>query len=333
MSCGECEACGANTRTGRRGRPPKFCPEHVPVPVRTPRPASAWGVFPCSGCGKPVRGRLNRLGKATCHECRRIEPRYGLVAELECWVCGREFVRRGKRVMREGLVQTACSQSCGATLANWRRRAAADIPGAERKKASVRARRAAKAMTWDGVPDEEILERDGWRCQVPDCLFRSRAIPRDATYPHPRSASVDHIVPLSVEPNDTAVNKRAAHLRCNVVRGNRMGDEQLPLFGTLREAPVMVMVGTKRVVERPPRPPKPKPPRAQCRSCGAAEYEHAPGCLHLLTDEQRRLLGLRMAAMRAEGVRWDVITPMFGYKSIGAAYNVMAHALSRASAA
>jgi hypothetical protein len=114
-------------------------------------------------------------------------------------------------------------------------------------------------MTWDGITDEEIIERDGWRCRMPSCSFRSRVIPRDARYGDPRYRTADHIVPLSLGGDDTAVNKRAAHSRCNTARSNRMDAEQLPLFGVLREAPTMVMAGTKPAQMR----------IEVCRECGA----------------------------------------------------------------
>jgi hypothetical protein len=122
-----------------------------------------------------------------------------------------------------------------------------------------RERRLRHAETWDGITDEEILDRDGWRCQIPGC--KRRPIRRDLRFPDPRSKSVDHIVPLkpadgSAGGDDTAVNKRAAHLGCNRARGNRMGAEQLPLFGSIREPPLVTMTAGERAVVRGPRQPR-----------------------------------------------------------------------------
>jgi hypothetical protein len=92
-----------------------------------------------------------------------------------------------------------------------------------RKRAYVRARRAARkghSKTYDGVLDNAIYERDEWRCRMPLCLHSSRDIdPTMETGPWRRS--IDHIWPLSRGGFDTAVNKRAAHLRCNTAAGNR----------------------------------------------------------------------------------------------------------------
>jgi len=73
---------------------------------------------------------------------------------------------------------------------------------------------------------QSIFERDGWCCGI--CRKR---IPRHARHPHPLSASLDHIIPLSKGGPHTRVNTRASHLRCNVRRNNRFTSEQLALFG------------------------------------------------------------------------------------------------------
>jgi hypothetical protein len=111
------------------------------------------------------------------------------------------------------------------------------------KVAQARRRRLHHAQTWDGITDEEILERDGWRCGI--CR---KVIGKKFKYPHPRSKSIDHIVPLSHGGDDTAVNKRAAHLGCNLARGDKMGDEQVALFGSVREPPLATMTAGERTV-------------------------------------------------------------------------------------
>ncbi|RUP04752.1 MAG: hypothetical protein EKK34_12630 [Mycobacterium sp.] len=64
--------------------------------------------------------------------------------------------------------------------------------------------------------NEEIFERDKWVCQlcfedVDPLLF----------YPHPESASLDHITPLSLGGTHTEDNVQLAHFRCNCSKGNR----------------------------------------------------------------------------------------------------------------
>lgn len=63
----------------------------------------------------------------------------------------------------------------------------------------------------------EVLERDGWRCQL--C---GEPIDRHATPRSPKSATVDHIVSvLDGGSWYNPANLRAAHLVCNSVRANR----------------------------------------------------------------------------------------------------------------
>lgn len=73
---------------------------------------------------------------------------------------------------------------------------------------------------------EEIFERDGWTCGV--CR---RPVDKALRWPHPMSASLDHIVPISQHGDHTRANCRLAHLRCNLSRGDRGGGEQLSLIG------------------------------------------------------------------------------------------------------
>lgn len=63
----------------------------------------------------------------------------------------------------------------------------------------------------------EVFERDGWVCGICD-----EAIERELSHPDPRSCSLDHIIPLSLGGEHSQANTRAAHLDCNVRRGNRM---------------------------------------------------------------------------------------------------------------
>lgn len=86
-----------------------------------------------------------------------------------------------------------------------------------------RARRV--GTTVEPVNVATIYERDRWRCGL--C---SKRIDQALSYPHPMSRSIDHIVPLSCGGTHTAGNLQAAHLRCNVAKGNRGGGEQLALL-------------------------------------------------------------------------------------------------------
>lgn len=62
-----------------------------------------------------------------------------------------------------------------------------------------------------------VYERDGWICGL--C-----GLPVDdyLTYPDPRSASLDHVTPLSLGGSHMLENVQLAHLGCNVQKGARV---------------------------------------------------------------------------------------------------------------
>lgn len=198
----------------------------------------------CSECGGPKRD----VKPGKCRACIPVRPK----AEPGiCKLCEEPYVPR--KAARPD--QSFCSRSCktawqmGARPPFERR----TVTGMALKVAQARTRRLRCAQTWDGITDEEILERDGWRCQIPGC--KRRPIRKDLKYPHPRSKSIDHIIPLAHGGDDTAVNKRAAHLGCNVARGDKMGEEQVALFGVIREPPLVTRTagGAKVLIPKPPK--------------------------------------------------------------------------------
>lgn len=170
----------------------------------------------CSECGKTIQVSNTSAApeRRRCRDCQRANPRPRFAAlvpqSLNCPTCGTSFTQR-----RAG--QKYCC------VEHRPPRPGTRTAG---RVAASRRRRLRVATTWDGVTDAEILERDRWMCGI--CRKR---IGKAFRYPHPRSASIDHVMPLSEGGDDTAANKRAAHLGCNIQRSNRGGNEQLALIG------------------------------------------------------------------------------------------------------
>jgi 5-methylcytosine-specific restriction endonuclease McrA len=82
-----------------------------------------------------------------------------------------------------------------------------------------------------GLPREHIdkvrvFERDKWRCGI--C---HRKVDKRLTYPHPRSASLDHIIPRSQGGPHLYINVQCSHLSCNLRKRTKSCGEQLLLFG------------------------------------------------------------------------------------------------------
>ena len=67
-----------------------------------------------------------------------------------------------------------------------------------------------------------IYKRDRWKCGI--CGLR---VNKKLKHPHPYSASLDHIVPLSKGGSHTPSNVQLAHLRCNLSKGSKTGFTKL----------------------------------------------------------------------------------------------------------
>lgn len=66
------------------------------------------------------------------------------------------------------------------------------------------------------IDPHDIHQRDKWTCGICE-----NPIDQDASWPHPKSASIDHIRPLSWGGTHTADNLQSAHLECNWIKGAR----------------------------------------------------------------------------------------------------------------
>lgn len=72
----------------------------------------------------------------------------------------------------------------------------------------------------------EIYERDGWKCRL--CY---RKVNPKLRWPHPKSASLDHILPIAKGGGHVRTNVHLAHLACNASKRDRGSGEQLMLIG------------------------------------------------------------------------------------------------------
>ncbi|MFI6737453.1 HNH endonuclease [Nonomuraea sp. NPDC050451] len=66
-----------------------------------------------------------------------------------------------------------------------------------------------------------VFNRDRWICGI--CQNK---INKFLEYPHPESASLDHIIPIARDGRHTLSNVQAAHLRCNLAKGARLNQDQ-----------------------------------------------------------------------------------------------------------
>lgn len=83
--------------------------------------------------------------------------------------------------------------------------------------ATIRRKQLLGSSSQEPYRRDDIFERDGWTCGICATL-----IDRQVKWPDCGSASIDHIVPLSLGGDDIPSNVQAAHLGCNLSKGNRI---------------------------------------------------------------------------------------------------------------
>jgi 5-methylcytosine-specific restriction endonuclease McrA len=127
---------------------------------------------------------------------------------LSCVGCGERFEARGSTTVRH----------CAGCREERKRAAwAAD---------NHRKRTRSKGLERDRILPREIFDRDGWRCHLCGRRVNSRL-----RAPHPGSATLDHITPVSKGGPHTRANVAIAHLSCNSAKRDRSVGEQLLLLG------------------------------------------------------------------------------------------------------
>lgn len=230
-----CESCGKMIRGIRCG----MCSKQAPC---------------AGGCGKMLWISRTSLapGEATCRECRRREPRpYGprpsspLIREaVELRSEGYSYNQIGlllgisrqsawERVKSAGKLDSdvrsrsaPCIDCQRLTIRKTNRgRLCEECAGARRRAMWQRKNLKRRAGGGEPMTVVELAERDRWRCH----LCRKR-VDRRLRWPHPRSASRDHLVPVADGGTNDPANLALAHLECNVLR-NTGGTVQLLLVG------------------------------------------------------------------------------------------------------
>lgn len=216
LSARQCQGCGTTIirsmrRTAKDAR--KYCSRQCAFShhrqwfvvwnkgkgKRHPRTSSPIYIKRCD-CGIAFVGRT-RLQR-WCRSCRadpgmlsrrihRLKKNRNMMPR-KCRECDRGFTPHafnadGRRIF--------CSKRC--SMRNGRR--------------AGRCRRLRRGVPRERFDPREIFRRDGWRCG--QCGSR---VNQRLKYPHPNSASLDHIIPLSAGGGHERRNVQLAHLYCNL---------------------------------------------------------------------------------------------------------------------
>jgi 5-methylcytosine-specific restriction endonuclease McrA len=193
-TCKECESPFKYEHVGRKpGRPREFCSKN---------------------CSARFHYRRSYRKNGTKNWRRHT---------FNCQVCLKPFETYNRRTV-------TCGISCGGKLgvANALQRGTRPkgvfASDNERWRHFTHSRRA-KIKGQEKFPSTEIYERDGYRCGL--CGGK---IDRRTKWPHPRSASLDHIKPISEGGEHSRVNVQCAHLGCNSKKHAGAGGQHR-LFG------------------------------------------------------------------------------------------------------
>lgn len=165
----------------------------------------------CSGACRAADG-YEKAREDGRYEEWRAADRAAYVPIIHALVCQREDCAAPFTSKRPDAKW--CSEPCSRRAYNARR----EEDGRLAKYRSERRQRQ-RAQTDDSEVFRavDVMERDDWTCWL--C---AEPIDREATWPAPLSRSVDHVVPLSKGGAHALSNVRAAHLRCNLVKGDRL---------------------------------------------------------------------------------------------------------------
>lgn len=175
--------------------------------------------IPCPRCGTDfwpwANGRSHArkfCGTETCVAPKRVRLGRLMRPERECAKCAKAFTPKSDR-------QACCSKVCRTRYQSAKRK--------------LRLR----GLTPVVFPVARIHRRDSGICGL--C---SKPVDLTLAYPHPLSATLDHIVPVSVGGAHNESNLQLAHARCNISKGNRIG------AGLARVLPMVLGADRKSVV-------------------------------------------------------------------------------------
>lgn len=175
----------------------------------------------CGDCGNEFRHSYKGPTPARCPECTsshqaaKYARRYPDRAPRNCSDCGVVVTQRRKGPLRERCEDCALRRQ-KAQVELWSLRHPTYLLD-KRRRHGQRRRAAKRAVPIEFFSHREIFVRDGWLCQI--CGHK---IDPGVKYPDPRSASLDHIIPLSKRGPHTRANVRLACLSCNLEKSDKM---------------------------------------------------------------------------------------------------------------
>ena len=166
----------------------------------------------CQPCGGSFVSQRNE-NDAVLSECRRCRDAAARESRRKCSECGGE-IKKGRQFCDK------CADKRKRSARNKNRRAHRKRHG---HATTFRKRCRKYGAPYTSVCKEAVMSRGKWKCQLCGVkLLRSFATIVGTRTPHPRSPTIDHIVPLSFGPSSPGHvldNCQAACWQCNWQRG------------------------------------------------------------------------------------------------------------------
>lgn len=241
-----CPLCG-EPKTSSGERPCRKCDR---IGSRKPRPCEV-----CATTYTPTHSLQRACGRACGVILRRmdgVDPwPSSTVAWRRCAYCATWYTQRGRKrcgckatssyLTLAGSTKTVSCADCGCevvyvvTGSGSRRlrctecqgRRNADARRARKKKYGTNDRKRARAygVEYEPIDRQKVYERDHWKCGL--C---GKRVLKNTRAPHPRSPSLDHVIPMSCGGPHTYANVQLACFLCNSLKGAG-GSQQLALVG------------------------------------------------------------------------------------------------------
>lgn len=187
--------------------------------------------FPdCVDCGSAFC--LHNTDNGSAHVCPACRPAHKKRRDLE-WHRRYKLQHGNRHIGRRTLTEHTCAHCTAAFMARKGQRYCSRTCYHDHQRAAAvhtsgkiyTRKQRLRLQHVEPVSRVAVLERDSWTCHL--C---SKKINCQLKYPHAKSASVDHIIPLAEGGTHEMANVRPAHLVCNQTKRDRGGGEQLLLI-------------------------------------------------------------------------------------------------------
>lgn len=183
----------------------------------------------CADCGtiRDVSRSCRPVGEYRCHPCRRIaktkaaadrsaRPPKPASTRRPCSICG--TMRAVTTQSRSAVICQRCRRTGHSPRKSPEERRAANAHNARQRRAAGlvkspgnhRTRALAYGVEYQYVNPLRVFTRDQWICGI--CGL---PVDRTASWPHPLSATLDHVIPMCRGGGHTYANTQCAHWRCN----------------------------------------------------------------------------------------------------------------------